>query len=164
MDCDVADQEKLHFWWKDSFKPNLRMLRKPWRKIICWGSVSCGLMRPNWSSGHRDITEVWGKKVEAFNPKNTVPTVKHGGGTGQLWGRFCASATRNLVKVDGFTNKEKRNVDILKETPKPSAVKLGLNSCFIFQHDNNPKHVAWWRSISRRPWWMSLNGLLETLT
>ena len=31
--------------------------------------------------GHRDIAYVWRKKGEAYNPKYTVPTVKHGGGS-----------------------------------------------------------------------------------
>ena len=30
--------------------------------------------------GHMDTEYVWRKKGEAYNPKNTVPTVKHGGG------------------------------------------------------------------------------------
>ena len=30
---------------------------------------------------HNDVSHVWRKKGEAYNPKNTVPTVKHGGGS-----------------------------------------------------------------------------------
>lgn len=91
--------------------------------------------------GHRDTAYVWRKKGEAFNPKNTVPTVKHGGGSIMLWGCFSASGTGNLVKVEGIMNKEKY-VDILKENLKQSAVKLGLSRRFIFQHDNDPKHTS----------------------
>lgn len=91
--------------------------------------------------GHRDTAYVWRKKGEAFNPKNTIPTVKHGGGSIMLWGCFSASGTGNLVKVDGIMNKEKY-LAILKENLKQSAVKLGLRRHFIFQHDKDPKHTA----------------------
>ena len=56
--------------------------------------------------GHRDVVYIWRKKGEAFKHKNTVPTVKHGGGSITLWGCFSASGTGNLLKVDGIMRKE----------------------------------------------------------
>lgn len=35
--------------------------------------------------GHNDHRYVWQKQGEAFHPKNTVPTVEHGGGSIVLW-------------------------------------------------------------------------------
>ena len=37
---------------------------------------------------HNDVSHVWRKKGEAYNPKNTVSTVKHGGGSIMMWGCF----------------------------------------------------------------------------
>ena len=56
--------------------------------------------------GHRDVAFVWRKKGQAFNPSNTLPTVKHGGGNIMLRGCFSASGPGNLVKVNGIMKKE----------------------------------------------------------
>ena len=37
---------------------------------------------------------VWRKRNAEYNPKNTIPTVKHGGRNLMLWGRFSAKGTR----------------------------------------------------------------------
>jgi len=41
------------------------------------------------------------KKNESYAEKNTLPTVKHGGGLVMLWGRFASSGTENLQRVEG---------------------------------------------------------------
>ena len=38
--------------------------------------------------GHMDTSYGWRKKGEAYNPMNTIPTVKHGGGSLIFWGFF----------------------------------------------------------------------------
>lgn len=91
--------------------------------------------------GHMDAEYVWRKKGEAYNPKNTVPTVKHGGGSIMLWGCFSSQGTGNLVRVQGIMKKE-NYIQILDENLKESAENLQLGNNWKFQQDNDPKHTA----------------------
>ncbi|KAK3518577.1 hypothetical protein QTP70_004094 [Hemibagrus guttatus] len=91
--------------------------------------------------GHNDVAFILCKKGEAFNPKNTIPTVKHGGGNLMFWGCFLAGGPGNLITVNG-TMKKEQYIKILNNNIRQSAEKLGLGHQWTFQHDNDPKHTA----------------------
>lgn len=87
------------------------------------------------------VHKIWRKKGEAFSPKNTVPTVKHGGGSLMFWGCFSNSGTGRLVSING-TMKSQDYIEILNGNLKKSAMDLGLGRRFTFQQDNDPKHKS----------------------
>ncbi len=86
-------------------------------------------------------SRVWRRKNAELHPKNTIPTVKHGGGNIMLWGCFSAKGPGQLICV-----KERMNGamyrDILSENLLPSARALKMKRGWVFQLDNDPKHTA----------------------
>lgn len=91
--------------------------------------------------GHNQRRYVWRKKGEAFQEKNTLPTVKHGGGSIMLWGCVAASGTGNIVRVEGRMDSTKYQ-QILEANVLKSVRTLKLKRGWIFQQDNGPKHTS----------------------
>ncbi|KAK6301780.1 hypothetical protein J4Q44_G00278330 [Coregonus suidteri] len=91
--------------------------------------------------GLNSTRRVWRKKKDEYNPKNTIPTVKHGGGNIILWGCFSAKGTGRLHRIEGRMDGAMYR-EILTNNLLPSVRALKMGCGWVFQHDNNPKHTA----------------------
>ena len=101
---------------------------------------------------------IWRKPNTSHYPENTIPTVKHGGGSIMQWECFFPSGTGKLVRIEGLMALNTR--------------KFLRKTCFslpeIWDWDggspssNDPKHTAkvtleWfnflWYRVRLRPTW-----------
>ena len=92
-------------------------------------------------SRHNDVQKIWRKKVVRFLPKNTVPTLKHGGGLMMFWGCFRSRGTGQLIAIREIIKYEDY-IKILDEILQLSVQNLDLGQQFTFQLDNDPPHMS----------------------
>ncbi|KAI4883795.1 hypothetical protein NFI96_009159 [Prochilodus magdalenae] len=88
--------------------------------------------------GLNSTRHVWRKKNAAYDPKNTVPTVKHGGGSIMFWGVSLPRGTGLLHRITGKMDGAMYRT-ILRDNLLPSARDLKMGRGWVFQHDNDPK-------------------------
>ena len=106
-----------------------------WNKVIWTDETKIELF------GHNQQRYVWRKENEAFKEKNTIATVKHGGGSLMLWGCVSYKGPGNLVKIEGKLNAQGFQ-EILQNNLQDSARNLSMGRNWILQQDNDPKHTA----------------------
>ncbi len=82
------------------------------------------------------------KKKDEYNPKNTIPTVKHGGGNIIIWGAFQQRGQDDCTVLRGGWMDGAMYRQILANNLLPSVRALKMGRGWVFQHDNDPKHTA----------------------
>ncbi|KAK3527053.1 hypothetical protein QTP86_008664 [Hemibagrus guttatus] len=116
-------------------RENLDDPEEDWENVIWSDETKIELF------GKNSTCRVWRRKNAELHPKNTIPTVKHGGGNIMLRGCFSAKEPGRLIRV-----KERMNGamyrEILSKNLLPSARALKMKRGWVFQHDNDPKHTA----------------------
>ncbi|KAI8494062.1 hypothetical protein Bbelb_284090 [Branchiostoma belcheri] len=81
------------------------------------------------------------RRNQACTEKNTLSTVKHGGGSVMLWGCFVSNGTGNLYRVDGIVDSTKYR-DILAKNVHPEAQPQN----YMYMMDDDPEdqsEAAW---------------------
>ncbi len=84
---------------------------------------------------------VWRKPGTAHHLSNTVPTVKHGGGSIMLWGCFQLQGQDDWLQSRERWMRPSTGISWTKNLLQ-SAQDLRLGRRFTFQQDNDPKHTA----------------------
>ncbi len=88
--------------------------------------------------GTNSTRRVWRKRNAAYDPKNTIPSVKHVGGNIILWSFFLLREQDNCTASMGRWTGP---CTIRAKALKPArALKTGCG--WVFQHDNDPKHTT----------------------
>ncbi len=77
---------------------------------------------------------------EWYNNECLQATVKHGGGSFQVWGCISANGVGDLIRINSVLNAAKYR-EILTHHAIPSGRRL-IGSKFILQQDNDPKHTT----------------------
>ena len=116
-------------------KEHLDDPEEAWEKVMWSDETKIELF------GINSTRRVWRKRNAEYNPKNTIPTVKHGGGNLMLWGCFSAKGTGRLHRIEGRMNGAMYR-EILGDNLLPSVRALKMGCGWVFQHDNDPKHTA----------------------
>ncbi len=89
--------------------------------------------------GINSTRRVWRKKKkDEYNPKNTIPTLKHGGGNIILLGGFSVKGTGQLHRIEGRMDGAMHR-EVLPNNLLPSVRALKMDRGWVFQHDHDPQ-------------------------
>ena len=84
---------------------------------------------------------IWRTPREEFDPKCTVPTVKHGGGSIMVWSCFTRREVGRLCVLDRIMDRLYYR-DILEQNLLPSIDHFKFGQQYHFMQDNDPKHTS----------------------
>ena len=79
-------------------------------------------------------------KNKREDPRYTVPTVKHEGGSVIVWGCFSRDCVGPLVQIEGIMD-AKYSSDLMQNHMLPH-VKAKMHQRWCFQQDNEIKHTS----------------------
>ena len=97
--CKVPLLKKAHVQARLKFaKEHLDDPEEAWEKVMWPDETKIELF------GINSTRHVWRKRNAEYNPKNTIHTVKHGGGNLMLWGCFSAKGKGRLHRIEGRMN------------------------------------------------------------
>ena len=99
---------------------------KSWEQVLWSDETKIELF------GINSTRRVWRRKNTDYDPKNTIPTVKYGGGSIMLWGCFSAKGTGRLHRIDGKMDGAMYR-KILSDNLLPSARALKMGRGWVFQ-------------------------------
>ena len=134
--CKVPLLKKAHVQSHLNFaKEHLDDPEEAWEKVMWSDETKIELF------GINSTRHVWRKRNAEYNPKNTIPTVKHGSGNLMLWGCFSAKGIARLHRIEGRMNGAMYR-KILGDNLLPSVRALKMGCGWVFQHDNDSKHTA----------------------
>ncbi len=137
--------QDVNHWWASKQEGQIRVCqttsKKPsqfWNNILWTDETKINLYQ---SDGKR---RVWRRKGTAHDPKHTISSVKHGGGSVMAWACMAASGTGSLVFIDDVTADKSSRMNsevfraILSAHIQPNASEL-IGRRFTVQMDNDPK-------------------------
>ena len=121
--------------WLKFAKEMLEKLSSFWESVIWCDESKFNLF------GSDGKVMVWRTLREEFDPKYTVPTVKHGGGSVIVWGCFTRRGVGKLYVLDRIMDRFYYR-DILEQNLFPSIDHFKFGQQCHLMHDNDPKHSS----------------------
>ena len=80
------------------------------------------------------------RKGERYKADCVLPTVKHGGGSLQVWGSITYSGVGSLYRITDILTAAKYKQILIHHAVPTGRTLIGNN--FVLQQDNDPKHTA----------------------
>ena len=134
--CKVSILKKAHVQAYQRFaNKHLEDSEEGWEKVLCQIKLQLSFLASTWHA-------VLGGKIKlTWTPRTPSQPLSHGSENIMLWGCFSAKETGRLHWVKGKMDGAKYR-EILNENLFSSARTVKMGHGLVFQHDNDPKHMA----------------------